>query len=126
MRSMLFVPGDRPERFAKAAQSGADAVILDLEDAVSPDHKALARANLSKHDIRGLPVIVRINACDSPCFDEDLAALGSVPFSAIMLPKTNGAISRPRARSAFAVTSGPTPDGSPRLMAMRGGTEEPG
>ncbi|WP_374305555.1 CoA ester lyase [Ferrovibrio sp.] len=88
----LFVPGDRPERFAKAAQSGADAVILDLEDAVSPDHKALARANLSRHDIRGLPVIVRINACDSPCFDEDLAALGGVPFSAIMLPKTNGAV----------------------------------
>jgi citrate lyase subunit beta/citryl-CoA lyase len=40
MRSLLFVPGDRPERFAKAAASGADAVILDLEDAVTADRRA--------------------------------------------------------------------------------------
>lgn len=87
----LFVPGDRPERFAKAAQSGADAIIIDLEDAVSPDNKSLARAHLVKHDVRGMPVIVRINACESPCFDDDLTALAQAHFSAIMLPKTNGA-----------------------------------
>ena len=45
----LFVPGDRPERFLRAAQSGADAVIIDIEDAVSPEHKAAARANASRH-----------------------------------------------------------------------------
>ncbi len=88
----LFVPGDRPERFAKAAQSGADAIIMDLEDAVSPDNKALARANLAKHDVRGVPVIVRINACESPCFEDDLAALRHAHFNAVMLPKTNGAV----------------------------------
>jgi citrate lyase beta subunit len=46
MRSMLFVPGDRPERFAKAAASGADAVILDLEDAVVAERRPYARAEI--------------------------------------------------------------------------------
>ncbi|WP_374384180.1 CoA ester lyase [Dongia sp.] len=87
----LFVPGDRPERYAKAVQSGADAIIVDLEDAVSPDNKALARVSLARHEIRGVPVIVRINACESPCFEDDLAALQNVHFTAIMLPKTNSA-----------------------------------
>jgi citrate lyase subunit beta/citryl-CoA lyase len=87
----LFVPGDRPERFGKAAQSGADAIILDLEDAVGPDHKATARTHIAAHQIRGLPVIVRINARESPCFDDDLIALSATQFTAIMLPKTNGA-----------------------------------
>jgi citrate lyase subunit beta/citryl-CoA lyase len=43
LRSWLYVPGDRPERFGKAAASGADAVICDLEDAVDSEHKELAR-----------------------------------------------------------------------------------
>jgi citrate lyase subunit beta/citryl-CoA lyase len=85
----LFVPGDRPERFAKAAQSGADAVILDLEDAVAPDRKSFARDKVADHDVRGMPVIIRINARESPCFEDDLAALTQAHFSAIMLPKTN-------------------------------------
>ena len=42
-RSLLFVPGDRPERIEKAARSGADRVIIDLEDSVVPENKALAR-----------------------------------------------------------------------------------
>ena len=42
-RSFLFVPGNRPERFEKAMKSGADVVILDLEDAVAPQHKQMAR-----------------------------------------------------------------------------------
>ncbi|MEO7058008.1 MAG: aldolase/citrate lyase family protein, partial [Caldimonas sp.] len=46
-RTYLFVPGDRPERFAKAMASGADAVIVDLEDAVAPAAKDLARSALS-------------------------------------------------------------------------------
>lgn len=87
----LFVPGDRPERFAKAAQSGTDAIILDLEDAVGPDHKTMARANIAAHQLRGLSVIIRINARESPCFDDDLAALSTTQLTAIMLPKTNGA-----------------------------------
>ena len=43
LRSLLFVPGDRPERFAKAAASGPDALILDLEDLVVPERKGAAR-----------------------------------------------------------------------------------
>ena len=49
LRSLLFVPGDRPERFAKAAASGADALILDLEDSVVPDRKAAARAAVAEY-----------------------------------------------------------------------------
>jgi len=47
-RTFLFVPGDRPDRFGKAAASGADAVILDLEDAVSPDRKDQAREHVRR------------------------------------------------------------------------------
>ena len=49
MRSLLFVPGDRPERFAKASASGADAVILDLEDAVTADRRGAARIEVARH-----------------------------------------------------------------------------
>ena len=48
MRSYLFVPGDRPERFAKALAAGADVVILDLEDAVAAPNKALAREHIAR------------------------------------------------------------------------------
>ena len=47
LRSLLFVPGDRPERFDKAAASGADAIILDLEDSVAPERKGYARDAVS-------------------------------------------------------------------------------
>ncbi|NBQ39088.1 MAG: hypothetical protein EBU34_04760 [Alphaproteobacteria bacterium] len=71
----LFVPGNKPALFAKAAQSGADAVILDLEDAVAPDAKALARESVCNHGLSGIPVIVRINASGTPWHLDDLAAL---------------------------------------------------
>lgn len=47
-RTLLFVPGDRPDRFGKAAASGADAVVLDLEDAVAPERKAAAREHVAR------------------------------------------------------------------------------
>ena len=53
LRSLLFVPGDRPDRFAKAAASGADAIILDLEDSVSLANKAAARFAVRSNGIRG-------------------------------------------------------------------------
>ncbi|HUD30269.1 MAG TPA: CoA ester lyase [Novosphingobium sp.] len=86
----LFVPADRPERFAKAAASGADAVILDLEDAVAPDRKAMARAALAC-DFTEKPVIVRINGVGTPWHREDVAAVAGLPFAAIMLPKAERA-----------------------------------
>ncbi|MDP1533919.1 MAG: aldolase/citrate lyase family protein, partial [Rubrivivax sp.] len=58
-RAYLFVPGDRPERYAKARASGADAVIVDLEDAVAPDAKSRARDALSIALDEAAPLVVR-------------------------------------------------------------------
>lgn len=82
----LFVPGDRPERFAKAANAGADAVILDLEDAVAPIAKAEARRAVADARLDG-PVFVRINAIGAPWHEEDLAALAALPLAGIVVPK---------------------------------------
>lgn len=86
----LFVPADRPDRFAKAAASGADAVILDLEDAVSPDAKDVARCALTA-DFTDLPVVVRVNAPGTPWHHADLAAAARLPIAAIMVPKVESA-----------------------------------
>lgn len=87
----LFVPGDRPERFAKAAASGADAVIIDLEDAVAPDARDTARDAVRHHGIESVPVIVRLNAVRSEAFHADVAALRHARFDALMLAKTESA-----------------------------------
>ncbi|WP_394646842.1 HpcH/HpaI aldolase/citrate lyase family protein [uncultured Sphingomonas sp.] len=96
LRSLLFVPGDRPERFAKAAASGADALILDLEDAVAPGAKPAARAAVAEH-LRGprdgAAVFVRVNPLGTVLCDEDLAALAGLRPAAIVLPKAEGAAS---------------------------------
>ncbi|HWD24579.1 MAG TPA: CoA ester lyase [Acidimicrobiales bacterium] len=89
-RSYLFVPGNRPERFEKAHAAGADAVILDLEDAVQPDEKPLAReavlSAVSTHAVR--PAWVRINSPDTTWFGDDVAALvGMAGVAGIVLPK---------------------------------------
>lgn len=92
-RSLLFVPGDRPERFAKAEASGADALILDLEDSVTPEHKAAAREAVYDwlNAAHTCPVIVRINPIDTDAAADDLAALRRRWPDAIMLPKAEGA-----------------------------------
>lgn len=86
VRAPLFVPANRPDRFAKAAASGADAVILDLEDAVSKSEKDQARECLDC-SFTELPVIVRVNAVDTPWFEYDLAAVCALPIAGVMLPK---------------------------------------
>jgi citrate lyase subunit beta/citryl-CoA lyase len=96
LRSLLFVPGDRPERFAKAAASGADAVILDLEDSVAASAKDAARVAVAAHlaaDRGGAAVFVRINPLDTDLSADDLAALAGLSPDAIMLPKAEGAAS---------------------------------
>lgn len=85
--SYLFVPGDRPERFAKAAASGAHRIVLDLEDAVGPDAKAGARDHVHAWFATGGAGVVRINGADTPWFGEDLAALAALPQAEIMVPK---------------------------------------
>lgn len=90
MRSMLFVPGDRPERFAKAAASGADAVILDLEDAVTAEQRPEARAAIARwlaSAERTVPIWVRINPVESPDALVDLAAVIAARPDGIVLPK---------------------------------------
>lgn len=90
IRAPLFVPANQPQRFAKAAASGADAVILDLEDAVARDAKDAARAALTC-DFTGLPVIVRINPVGTPWHEADLEAVCGLPVAGVMLPKADGA-----------------------------------
>ena len=87
----LFVPGNRPERFAKALASGADRVILDLEDAVAPADKAAARSAVAQwlHSQSALAdrLLVRINDDASPWYADDLALLAASPLRCVMLPK---------------------------------------
>ncbi len=91
IRAPLFVPANRPERFAKAAASGGDAVILDLEDAVAPEAKEAARAALTT-DFTDLPVLVRINAHGTPWHEEDVEAVAALAVAAVIVPKAeNGA-----------------------------------
>jgi citrate lyase subunit beta/citryl-CoA lyase len=90
-RSFLFVPGDRPERFPKALASGADAVILDLEDGVSADRKALAREAVMCWLSPEHPVYVRVNGSRSQWFEEDLAVLSRPGVRGVMLPKAETA-----------------------------------
>lgn len=90
----LYVPGDRADRLPKALGSDADAVIVDLEDAVAPADKALARAVTAEFLSRSLakPVVVRVNALDSPWIADDIAAIRDCPgLSAIRVPKVSGA-----------------------------------
>ncbi len=95
-RSYLFVPGNRPERFAKAIASGAGAVILDLEDAVPPEGKSAARAAVCRwlrdnaRDGSGA-AWVRVNSTDTEFFADDVRALASVPLCGLMLPKAESA-----------------------------------
>ena len=95
MRSMLFVPGDRPERFAKAVASGADAVIFDLEDAVVTDRRPAARQEIARYLVsaeRHVPLWVRVNPVESGDVLADLAAVIDGRPDGIMLPKArNGA-----------------------------------
>jgi citrate lyase subunit beta/citryl-CoA lyase len=87
-RSYLFVPGNRPERFDKAHAANADAVILDLEDAVQPDEKPVARAAVLAALDPARPVWVRINGPDTRWFGEDVTALVAHPgVAGILLPK---------------------------------------
>lgn len=93
-RSYLFVPGDRPERFGKALASGADAVVLDLEDAVQPASKQAAREAIAAFVpacSQAARLVLRINADDSAEFAHDLALLSHHPVAAIMVPKAERA-----------------------------------
>ena len=86
-RSYLFVPGNRPDRYAKAIAAGADAVIVDLEDAVPPDDKPSARAALAAWLSPEHPVLMRVNAAESEWFREDVALCKTQGVAGVLLPK---------------------------------------
>src|SRR3954468_2558815 len=88
-RSILFVPGNRPERFQKALQSGADAVIIDLEDAVPAQAKAEARTNVAEWLSTERPVYVRVNAEGTAWHEDDIRAISRAAsgLRGLVLPK---------------------------------------
>lgn len=126
-RSWLFVPGDRPDRFAKALAAGADAVIVDLEDAVAPPDKTRARDEVAKwfeaggaRDRRN--VYVRLNGTDSAWFADDVAAFASHPeVRGIMLPKAadGSALSALQARSRAGMRLVPLLESAAGFAAIR-------
>ena len=85
-RSLLFVPGDRPERFAKAVAAQPDIVIIDLEDAVAAADKDAARSHTAQWLAAGNRAMVRINAADTPWHDQDVAMVAE-HCPAVMLAK---------------------------------------
>jgi len=87
----LFVPANRPDRFEKAAKSGADAIIIDLEDAVPPNLKDEARENLRLAKSLQTPVFVRCNGEGTPWRDADLGALAEFGLKRVCAPKVESA-----------------------------------
>jgi citrate lyase subunit beta/citryl-CoA lyase len=94
--ALLFCPADRPERF-DGALAKADAVIIDLEDAVLPAAKAQARENILGAELDPARVVVRVNDPASPHFDADLEAVERTPFRTVMVAKAED----PAALDAF-------------------------
>jgi citrate lyase subunit beta / citryl-CoA lyase len=94
-RSYLFVPGDRPERFAKALATNAHLVVIDLEDAVGIDAKVDARSGLASWLLQAKAserVVIRVNAFGTPWHEEDVAMLRTAGVRRVMLPKAEDVV----------------------------------
>lgn len=130
MRSLLFVPADSDRKLAKAPQCGADAIVLDLEDAVAADRKEAARAGaagfLAQRSDGGPAIHVRVNALSSGLLDADLDALIPARPDAIILPKAESGsdVSRVSAMIAAREASAGLSDGATRIVPIA--TETPG
>jgi citrate lyase subunit beta / citryl-CoA lyase len=127
LRSLLFVPGDRPERFAKAAASGADAIIIDLEDSVSFENKAKARdaaAEWLSGGRKAVPCFVRVNPEASHMTQDDLDAILPYLPDAIVLPKAEGAKSVHWLCALAAATADAPAGDAPPILPIA--TETPG
>lgn len=119
--SYLFVPASRPDRFEKALGSAADAVIIDLEDAVPTDEKDEALSHLLAALEQGLsrPAHVRINAADSQWFERDIEALGALSAKAqeslagVLVPKAERAADASRVVAALG-----GPDSGAEVVAL--------
>lgn len=114
-RSVLFVPGDRPDRIPKALASGADTVVLDLEDAVGPGEKAKARRDVADALASPAPAgskverVVRVNPPGTDVQAADLAALLGLHLDAVMVPKVERAATIARRTASSSPTSSSSP-----------------
>ena len=124
LRSLLFVPGDSERKFMRARMSGADALILDLEDSVAPAEKPVARRIVAKllddRSPRDWSFFVRVNALDIGLTLEDLAAVVKPGLDAIMIPKAGGGGDIARFAhylDAFETTAG-MPPGSVKMAVV--------
>src|SRR5271165_1327490 len=126
MRSLLFVPADGGSKLDKAMASGADAVIVDLEDSIAPDGKVAARKSAvdflkQASQAASRPcLLVRVNAIATGLIDADLDAVVSARPDAIMLPKAEGGASIIHADAKLAVCEalGGLPDGTIKILAI--------
>ena len=126
MRSLLFVPADSPKKFAKGMTSGADALIIDLEDSVAPDNKARARETAlaflkeASTDPARPYLVVRVNSLGSGLTDADLDAVAPGRPDAIMLPKAEGGASVVHADAKLAVREAANglPDGHIKIIPI--------
>ena len=120
VRSMLFTPGHRPDLIGKAARSTADAVIVDLEDAVATTVKSEARANLSSLPKSAVPFLVRVNGVSTGLLWDDVGAAVNAGVAGVILPKAEDPqviLQLDRALSALETSSG-QPAGSIALVPM--------
>ena len=130
--ALLFCPADRPERYAKALER-ADAVILDLEDAVDPARRVAAREALVASDLDPARVIVRVNPAGTDDHDADVSALAATPYRAVMLPKAEGVGGLARlsgydvialCETAAGVLAAPSLAQAPSVLALMWGAED--
>jgi citrate lyase subunit beta / citryl-CoA lyase len=126
MRSLLFVPADGAKKLDKAMTSGADAIIVDLEDSIAPDAKARARQSASAFLKDALAstarpqILVRVNGLQTGLIDADLDAIAPARPDAIMLPKAEGGASVVHADAKLAVREAMNnlPDGHIKIVAL--------
>lgn len=126
MRSLLFVPGDSPKKLDKGMASGADALIVDLEDSISAANKEAARVTAlaflnDARNAKGRPrLLVRVNAIDTGLTDADLDAVMRAAPDAIMLPKAEGGASVMHLDAKLAVREAENglPDNSTTIVAL--------
>src|SRR5437868_2602957 len=126
MRSLLFVPADGGSKLDKAFSSGADAVIVDLEDSIAPDRKTAARALAASFLQAALAksprprLFVRINALATGLADADLDAIVPTRPDAILLPKAEGAaaVAAADVKLTARETAAGVPDGHVKIVAQ--------
>jgi citrate lyase subunit beta / citryl-CoA lyase len=126
MRSLLFVPADSAKKLDKAMTSGADALIVDLEDSIAPDGKSRARESAAAFVREAVArtsrpqILVRVNGLQTGLIDADLDAIAPAQPDAIMLPKAEGGSSVIHADAKLAVREAINglPDGDIKIVAL--------